>query len=71
MEQVGIFTLCLQTVRRLWGYIPKIFGWLCSFEGGLLSELILILIIFKIVPVIVEVIIKICNAIIWLVKKFE
>ena len=71
METVGILTMCLWLARKALEFLPKIFDVLMSFSGGLISQLLVIFICVKIVPLFAVLFEKIVRAFIWLMHKFE
>lgn len=71
MQTVGLCTMSLWLVRKILDILPRIAEYLMSFSGGLASQLILIFICVKVVPIFAELFEKAVKAFIWFLHKFE
>lgn len=71
METVGLFTMSLWALRKILSFLPNIYNFLISFSGGLMSQVIVIFLIVKIVPIFAVVLEKVARLFVWLMHKFE
>lgn len=71
MQQAGFFTLSLQFIRSVIPLIQDLLSLASRFQGGLLSQLLLLAFVWIVVVPAVNVAVKIVHGIGWLMRKFE
>lgn len=69
--QPGIFTLCLQLVRRVIRFIPTITDWFSHVENGLATQILALLFCVYILPKIIDFIFMVVGWALKIMKKFE
>ena len=67
----GVLTMTLQLARRLIDFLPKILEFLSTFQGGLLGELLVLFLVARFLPPLIDVIFKIFDWVGGLMKHFE
>lgn len=71
MEQVGIFTMLYRLIKWLLPFLLEILEKVTAYSNGLLGQIIALFLIYKLCPVIANVIDVGANIFIKLLKKFE
>lgn len=71
METVGVFTMTLQLIRRLLPFLLEILEKLTALSGGLIGQIIALFLIYKLAPVLANVIEWGINIFMKLLVKFE
>lgn len=71
METVGVFTMTLQLIRRLLPFLLEILEKLTALSGGLIGQIIALFLIYKLAPVLANVIDWGINIFMKLLVKFE
>ena len=69
--QPGIFTLCLQLVRRVIRFIPTITDWFSHVENGLATQILALLFCVFVLPAIINFGFFVGGLIFKGMKKFE
>ncbi len=69
--QGGIFTTALQLVRAAWNLITRLFSFFTSLGGGLVSEIVALVLLWILIEWGVPIIEKIINGIIWLIRLWR
>jgi hypothetical protein len=71
MQQPGFFTLSLQFIRSVIPLIKDLLSLASRFQGGLLSQLLLLAFVWIVVVPLINVCLKCIKGFIWLMRKFE
>ena len=71
METVGVFTMTLRLIRRLLPFLLEILEKLTALSGGLIGQIIALFLIYKLAPVLANVIDWGINIFMKLLVKFE
>lgn len=68
MNQVGIFTLSLRLIRKLLPFAMELLEKVTTLSSGLLGQVIVLFLIYKLAPIIVDVIYV---AMLWFTKLLD
>ena len=60
-----------QLAKRMWKLLPRLLDVITSFQGGLLGELLLLIIIAKFLPPIIDVVFKLWDWTLSIMRRFD
>ena len=70
-QPIGICTLTLSALRRLWGLVPPLWDWLLESEGTMAAQFVVLGIVIGGLIIFDKVILPLKPVFLWLLRKFR